>query len=179
MRALRPLAEGELTRIWGIDRAEVSTHTYIVQERVLRSIPELVEVHGWPREQVATDTLLLAACFERGGAFIGAFEGEALVGVAVVDSVWLGPTRDRLQLKYLYVDRRVRGSGVGGALFRQAQSVARARGARELYISATPTARTVDFYLSRGSRLAEPPDPALFALEPDDIHLVCSVAAEG
>jgi GNAT superfamily N-acetyltransferase len=176
VRALRPLAEGELGRIWGIDRAEVSTHTYIVQERRLRAIPEHVEVHGWPREQIATDMLLLSACFQRGGSFIGAFEGDLLVGVTVVDSVWLGAAKDRLQLKYLYVDRRVRGCGVGAALFRQAQAVALARGARELYISATPTARTVDFYLSRGSRLAEPPDPALYALEPDDIHLVCPVS---
>jgi GNAT superfamily N-acetyltransferase len=176
VRALRPLAEGELGRIWGIDRGEVSTHTYIVQERRLRSIPEHIELHGWPREQIATDSLLLAACFQRGGSFFGAFEGDVLVGVAVVDSVWLGSAKDRLQLKYLYVDRRVRGCGVGAALFRQAQAVALARGARELYISATPTARTVDFYLSRGARLAEPPDAALYSLEPDDIHLVCAVS---
>lgn len=176
MRALRPLSESELPRIWGIDRGEVSTHTYILQERRLRSIPQHVEVHGWPRQQIATDTLLLSACFQRGGTFIGAFEGDALVGVTVLDSVWLDPAQQRLQLKYLYVDRRVRGSGVGAALFRRAQAVACARGARELYISATPTARAVDFYLSRGSRLAEPPDAALYALEPDDIHLLCAVS---
>jgi predicted N-acetyltransferase YhbS len=172
---LRALAEGELARIWSIDRGECSTHSYIVQDGALRLTPHRFELHGWPREQVATDTLLLAACFERGGVFAGAFDGSALVGVAVVDCVQLGPARDRLQLKYLYVDRRLRGRGVGSRLFRRAQRVARDLGARELYISATPTARTVDFYLARGALLALPPDPALYALEPDDIHLVCDV----
>jgi predicted N-acetyltransferase YhbS len=176
MLELRALGEGELARIWSIDRAESSTHTYIVQDGALRRMPALVDVLGWPEQQVMTDTLLLAACFVRGGGFIGAFEGGALVGVAGVDSVWLGLAQDRLQLKYLYVDRRFRGRGVGATLFRRAQALARERGARALYISATPTARTIDFYLSRGASLALPPDPALFALEPDDIHLVCEVS---
>lgn len=31
----------------------------------------------------------------------------------------------------------------------------------------------VGFYLGRGCRLADPVHPALFAMEPDDIHLAC------
>ncbi|MHB0442614.1 GNAT family N-acetyltransferase, partial [Klebsiella pneumoniae] len=42
-----------------------------------------------------------------------------------------------------------------------------------LYISSIPNKNTVDFYLAQGCRLADKPDPALFALEPEDIHLVC------
>jgi hypothetical protein len=30
----------------------------------------------------------------------------------------------------------------------------------------------VRFYLGQGARLADPPDPELFALEPEDVHLV-------
>src|SRR5437763_5629078 len=40
-----------------------------------------------------------------------------------------------------------------------------------LYVSATPTRGTVDFYMSCGFEPLVTPDPELFALEPDDIHL--------
>jgi hypothetical protein len=40
-----------------------------------------------------------------------------------------------------------------------------------MYVSASSSRSTVDFYLRRGMRLAQPPDPALAALEPADIHL--------
>jgi hypothetical protein len=51
--------------------------------------------------------------------------------------------------------------------------VAKARelGARRLYISATPSENTVRFYLRRGCRVTDDVDAALFALEPEDIHL--------
>ena len=48
-------------------------------------------------------------------------------------------------------------------------------GAQQLYVSATPTASAVGFYLSRGCRLADPVHPVLFDLEPDDIHLVAEL----
>ena len=51
--------------------------------------------------------------------------------------------------------------------------MARARelGARRLYISSTPSENTVRFYLRRGARVTNEVDAALFALEPEDIHL--------
>jgi len=52
---------------------------------------------------------------------------------------------------------------------------ARTRGARQMYVSATPSENTIHFYQRRGCLLAALPDPELFALEPEDIHLVCPV----
>jgi hypothetical protein len=43
--------------------------------------------------------------------------------------------------------------------------------ARRLYISATPSENTVNFYLRQGCVLARQIDPELFELEPEDIHL--------
>jgi hypothetical protein len=40
-----------------------------------------------------------------------------------------------------------------------------------LYISATPSEHTIDFYLTLGCTLVDAPDPELFAREPEDIHL--------
>ena len=56
-------------------------------------------------------------------------------------------------------------------LFELAADEARRRGARRLYISATPSQHTIDFYLSLGCTVTAEPDPELFALEPGDIHL--------
>jgi GNAT superfamily N-acetyltransferase len=77
-----------------------------------------------------------------------------------------------MQLYYLYVSRAYRGRGVGTQLFDAAVSHARGAGATALYVSATPTENTVDFYLNRGCVLAPEPDPRLLAAEPDDIHLI-------
>ena len=67
--------------------------------------------------------------------------------------------------------RAQRGAGLGRTLFAQAVRQARALGARQLYVSSTPSRHSVDFYLRRGCRPAGEPDPGLFALEPEDIHL--------
>src|SRR6266496_6627901 len=55
--------------------------------------------------------------------------------------------------KYLYVSRSHRQQGIGRALFREAQAIAHARGAQALYISATPTENTVNFYCLSDSRV--------------------------
>jgi GNAT superfamily N-acetyltransferase len=172
---LRHLKREEIEAIWTIDRREVHHHIYTLQGGKLTRTPAYFEVPGWAPGQVENDTSLLYACFDRGGAFLGMFQENQLVGVAVVDTIPIGSQCDHLQLKYLYVSRDFRGQGVGTRLFEEAEAFARSRGARFLYISATPTENTVDFYLRRGCCLANTPDPELFALEPEDIHLVCAL----
>jgi predicted N-acetyltransferase YhbS len=116
----------------------------------------------------------LVATFDRGGWLMGAWDGQRIVGIAVLDSVWLGPLQDQLQLELLHISHGYRDRGTGGTLFEAARAEARRRGAREMYVSATPSEHTVRFYLSHGCRLNPSPDPALFAAEPEDIHLLCA-----
>jgi hypothetical protein len=44
-----------------------------------------------------------------------------------------------------------------------------------MYISATPSENTVNFYMRLGCEIASEPDPELLAREPEDIHLECAV----
>jgi GNAT superfamily N-acetyltransferase len=169
----RVLARHEIERIWRIDRSEINHHIYTLRGGDLVRAPAYFELRGWPAEQVSEDTPRLYACFDRGGSFIGMFAGEELVGVAVVDTLPLGAELDQLQLKYLYVSRPHRGRGVGRRLLGQAKAHAQRLGAKALYVSATPTESTVDFYRHCGAVLAEHPDPELYALEPQDIHMIC------
>ncbi len=76
-----------------------------------------------------------------------------------------------LQLKFLHVSRDCRGQGTGTKLFHIAVEKAKELGARKLYISATPSENTVNYYMRLGCVLATEIDPELFALEPEDIHL--------
>ena len=116
---------------------------------------------------------ILLDCFDRSGWFYGAFEDAELVGVIVLDSRRIGRDKDQLQLKFLHVSNSLRNRGLGTQLFELAKATAREMGARRLYISATPSENTVNFYLRLGCAPAEEPDPELFELEPEDIHLEC------
>jgi GNAT superfamily N-acetyltransferase len=72
---------------------------------------------------------------------------------------------------FLHVSRAQRKTGLGRALFEKAAAKARGLGARRLYISATESENTVNFYLAIGCRVTDEVDAELFALEPKDIHL--------
>lgn len=169
---MRPLARDEVELIWTIDRAEVHHHTYELRGGGLVRTPNYFEIPGWRPDAVEKETSVLLDCFDRGGTFLGVFDAEALVGLSVLESARVGSASDQMQLAYLYVSRAYRGRGVGMQLFEAAVSVARGAGANALYVSATPTQNTVDFYLNRGCVLASDPDPMLLAAEPDDIHLL-------
>ena len=168
---LRRLTRDELRDVWSIDRAEVVHNVYsrAGSELVLR--PEHHDVKGWPPGEPERYGPLLLECFDRGGACFGAFDGEALVGAAVLESRFIGRGGDQLQLKFLHVGRSHRGAGVGASLFERAVAEARKLGARRLYVSATPSENTIHFYLRRGCRPTDDVDARLFALEPEDIHL--------
>jgi GNAT superfamily N-acetyltransferase len=169
----RTLDRGEIETIWTIDRREIIENVYYLEDGELRPRPQHIDVPGWPPDDIEKTTSLLYECFDRGAPFYAAFEGEQLVGIAVLDTVWRGPRRDLLQLEFLHVSRDYRAQGLGSRLFDQARTAARERGARGLYISATPSENTIHFYQRRGSTVIATPDPELFAREPEDIHLEC------
>jgi len=108
----------------------------------------------------------------RGADLLGAFHGDEFMGLAVVDGRF---EPDRAWLAFLHVSRPHRRRGAASALWSAAVDIALGAGARSMYVSATPTGSAVGFYLSRGCTLADPVHPDLYAMEPDDIHLVCEL----
>jgi GNAT superfamily N-acetyltransferase len=79
----------------------------------------------------------------------------------------------------LHVSRAYRRRGLGRVLFEKAAAQAKQLGAKRLYISATPSENTVDFYLHLGCEVTGEIDRDLFELEPDDIHLDYTISAVG
>jgi len=170
---LRALARDEIERIWTIDRRERIENIYRLEAGALRLEPHAITVPGWHPENVRTTTPLLYEIFDRGGLFLAALDGEIVAGIMVLDTVWR--MNGLLQLELLHVGRDHRRHGLGTTLVEEAAAAARERGARGLYIEATPTENTVRFYQRRGAMLLDEPDPELFAREPEDIHFSLAV----
>lgn len=168
---IRLLQRDEIPLIWQIDRREVIDNIYYLRDGKLVLEPEHYDMQGWPPGEEEEYTPLLLDCYDRGGFFWGAFEEERLVGVSILESKFIRSKHDTLQLKFLHVNLDCRGQGLGTKLFDMAAQKAKELGAKKLYISATPSEHTVNYYMRLGCILATELDPELFALEPEDIHL--------
>lgn len=167
---MRDLRRDEIPLIWTIDRSEFIENIYRLQDGELVLEPHHFRVPGWPPGKPEKDTPAFAACHDRGGRFRASFDGDHLIGVAIVDVLRVGAAGDLVQLEFLHVSRAYRKRSLGAALFNWALDVARELDAAGLYVSATPSENTVHFYQGQGCALAAVPDARLFELEPEDIH---------
>jgi predicted N-acetyltransferase YhbS len=172
---IRLLQREELADVWTIDRREVVENIYVLRDGQLALTPHNFDIRGWQHGEPELYTPMFLDCYDRGGTFWGAFEGDALVGTAILESRLIGSQRDTLQLKFLHVSRDYRKRGLGASLFSKAAETAKSLGAAKMYISATPSENTINFYRRLGCVLATEVDPELFALEPEDIHLECPI----
>ena len=168
---IRSLQRDEIPLIWQIDRSEIIHNIYQLRDGKLVLIPDYFDAQGWPPNEAEHYTPILTDCLDRGGSFWGVFEGEKIIGTAVLESKFIGSKHDMLQLKFLHVSHKHRKQGLGKKLFNLAAEKARSLGAKKMYISATPSENTINFYMRLGCALATEIDPDLFALEPEDIHL--------
>lgn len=172
----RTLSRDEIKDVWAIDRSEVINAVYYLEKGALRLRPAHYDLSGWPPGEAEKYTPILEACYDRGGWLYGLFDDQRLIGAAVLESHWIGKNGDQLQLKFLHISRPYRHRGWGQQLFGLAQAEAAQRGAKSLYISATPSEHTISFYLRLGCAATSEPDPELFELEPEDIHFEYALA---
>ncbi len=174
MITIRHMASSELARIGEIDRSEHVTQEYVHRDGRLSKRSVEITAPAWSRTGDYEDSLrgridAWQPILDRGGTLVGAFDAERLVGFAIY--------RPHLaegvgNLSALYVSRDYRRRGVAAQLTGEVARLARTDGARRLYVSATPSAPTVEFYLGRGFAPTDEPNEELFRLEPDDIHMV-------
>ena len=171
----RELLREEIGQVWNIDRSEVIDNIYRFENGTLVLRPQHYDVPRLPPGEAEKYTPILLDCLNRSGWFYGVFDDSELVGFVVLESKRIGKHKDQLQLKSLHVSSSYRNKGLGTRLFELARATARERGAKRLYISATNSENTVNFYLRLGCTVAAEPDPELVELEPEDIHLECDV----
>ncbi len=152
---------------------------YALRDGHLSVRHERWDVKGFPPHELEALVDRQRKLCASGGVLLGALEGGRVAGMASVERRFRGASRDRVKMDILYVSAPFRGQGVARELVERAKAIARALGARFLYVSATPSRHTVDFYLSCGARLAAEVDPELLELEPEDIHLELPLGEQG
>ncbi len=167
---LRP---GEAKLLGTIDRSERIHTSYRLENGVLSLEKTPIDVAGWDPAELAEYIVRSEALIRAGGTVFAAWDGSERipVGIGSLDVCGVGGDETLMKLDVLYVSAGYRGLGIGRKLVEMIGDLARSLGATALYISATATRGTVDSYLRMGARLRTPPDPALLALEPEDIHL--------
>jgi GNAT superfamily N-acetyltransferase len=167
----RQMHKDELHRVAELDRREVIEYIYYFRDGKLELEKEHWDVPEWSTEQKQEYHQRLQDIHQRGGTVIGAFKGSKIAGIIALDHEFFGSSKNRLNLAALWVSQPFRDRGVGRHLVELVKKKAKALGAKNLYVSATPSKKTVEFYLSCGFHPTKEIDPKLFKLEPEDIHM--------
>lgn len=128
-------------------------------------------IDDWDGKKKREVIVSLIKCSESGGAVVGAFTGEHLVGFANVESARFGMHNNYIELPYIHVSNDYRNLGIGRKLFQLCCEQARRLGAKKLYIAAHPSIETQQFYKSMGCTYAKEINETIFEKEPLDIQL--------
>jgi ribosomal protein S18 acetylase RimI-like enzyme len=167
------LRRDELPSVAEIDRSErvdliyEQRGTELEERRGNWSSPPW-DLHGHGEHSVAAQRRALEHYLDAGGIAFGAFSTERLVGLGVV----VPHLRPKIaQLAFLHVSAAFREMGIGRRLCDELALIARNAGDTEIVVSATPSEKTVRFYLSGGFELMDPALPELYVREPDDVHM--------
>ncbi|WP_447636949.1 GNAT family N-acetyltransferase [Flavobacterium microcysteis] len=167
----RELKKTELITIKEIDRSETIHEIYEYTNGELILKPEYCVVTAFEPKELEYIIESQNRILSEGGKVIGAFDGENITGVASVENKKRGIHSEYCKMDILYVSANYRGKRIGHKLLEKCKKIALDFGAKKLYISATPTKATVDFYRNEGAVIAKEIDSDLFKLEPLDIHL--------
>ncbi len=168
----RQLDQDQVRFIKRIDRGEVVEKVYYMRdgELVLETEHQEISNDWWIREEVVKVLRpRVEKIAEEGGYVLGAFDERRMVGICALDHHFLN--KKRLNVDILFVTRKYRGKGIGTRLMEMLIEEAKIREAKHLYVSATPSENTVNFYMGLKFKVAKKPEPELFEKEPEDIHL--------
>ncbi|MCY3411696.1 MAG: GNAT family N-acetyltransferase [Candidatus Heimdallarchaeota archaeon] len=166
----RKLKRDEIVKVHEINRTETIDGIYYFREGRLELEDEDFDVPEWTVEKKDSFVIDIQKLFDRGGSVFGAFENDTLVGMSTIDNRFLGEEYDLMNLSHLWVSDGYRKKGVASTLIDRVIEVAKSKGAKGLYVSATESKNTVHFYMNRGFNLTKP-DKILYEKEPKDIHM--------
>ena len=169
------MSKEELHRVGELDRREFIEYAYYHQDNKLELKKVDWTVPEWSDEEKSKYHQSLLELHQRGGYILGAFDDTNIAGIVALDIEFFGSTMEQLNLDGLWVSQPYRNQGVGRQLVHFVKQHAKTLGAKFLYVSATKSKKTVEFYMSCGFQLAKVIDQRLFELEPEDIHMECEL----
>ncbi len=168
----RLLEKSELKLLSEIDRKEIVNEVYYFKNNKLEIVNEFYNIERWILEELQDYINRLEDIYDRNGTIYGAFDNDKIIGLAALESKFIGKNNDQLKLHMLYISNNYRKKGIGKNLVNLLREKAKDLGAKSLYISATPFKNTVNFYFAVGSKLTNEINKELYELEPYDIHMV-------
>lgn len=121
----------------------------------------------WDKEKREWIPTYLLEQINRGGAAIGAYIKDKLVGFCSVDGVL---HNGYANMTMLFIDDDYKRLGIGKKLFLSISEKAKTIGAEKLFISAIPSQDTIAFYMAVGCKDATP-IPSGFVDSPNDRYL--------
>jgi len=164
----RALERDEIRKFAEIDRYEIIEDIYYFRDDKLVLEKEYYEVKEF--DNIAERIKDLMDDYDAGKTIIGAFDEAKLVGLGSIGEKLIGKDKNVVNLETLHVSSKYRKKGIGNQLICILQEKAKQLGAEKLYVSATPSKNTVDFYRRVGFDLTAP-IKELFDKEPEDIHM--------
>lgn len=167
----RLVERDEIELVRKMNRSEIIDHIYYYENGSLILKKEHHEIEGWFPSNLEDIIKNLYDLYDQNGFVFGTFDDQKLIGIVALDSHFIGNNKDQLQLSFLHTDANYRSKGIGGRLIRRAIDKAKDMGAKKLYISATPSENTINFYMHLGCTLTKELNQMLYELEPEDIHL--------
>jgi predicted N-acetyltransferase YhbS len=168
---IKKLNENEADLIREIDRAEDITSSYHVKNGKLVKYCHEHIAGGWNPNELEDIVQRTSELIRNNGIVLGYFDKTNMIGVISLGSLKLTFPNNCVLMDIFYVSSGYRGKGIGQELFKAIKGEAITFGLSGIYISATPTSGTVDFYLRSGCKLSKP-NQGLLRKEPDDIHLL-------
>ena len=174
---IKQLPPSAITRIGEIDRTQHVTLAYRVKDGTLQAEPCDWKIPPWATDHTGphsvAEKIRAWSPLLQDGVLLGALDGDRLAGFAILRYKL---TDTMAQLAVLHISQLYRRQRIGQKLVAEVVRLAKLDGATALYVSAMPSAPTVHFYQAQGFELTAQPHPELFALEPEDIHMVRQLA---
>ncbi|MEZ4711564.1 MAG: GNAT family N-acetyltransferase [Caldilineaceae bacterium] len=168
MIEVRPLQSNDLAQVVDIDVFEAGTQWYKNIDGHLQIFEKEWQRPTWDAEYWPAKLAQWAQKLKP-DLHLGAFIGARMVGIA---GLRYRLTPEMAQLTSLYIDRHHRKQGVASQLVHEVFRLGQGSGAQSIYVSSKPSIPAVGFYTRHGFRLTAEPHPEMFALEPQDIHMV-------
>jgi GNAT superfamily N-acetyltransferase len=165
------LDKHNILELINIDRSDYSDMMYKIEDGELIIVNEIFNHPGLTKNKYDPYIQDLKEILDEGGVVFGAFQGGKLKGISSIDKNFVGKNKDMINLSILWVSKELRKNGIAKKLFELCKNEAKIKNVDKLYISATPSKNTIDFYLKMGCRVTEEIDSDLFNEEPEDIHL--------
>ena len=158
----------ELYRFEEIDASETGWSVFRFEHGNIVEVAEEWHRPRWNGVQTESHIRRAAAVLTKGGVLLGAYDGDTLVGFALLRYRLTG---DMAQLADLQVSKEYRRKGIARRLVHKLYQLAQDAGAREIYVSSCPSESAVGFYRSLGFEPARKVNEELYDLEPEDIHM--------